>query len=62
MFVRNNKAREEREERTRLTSEAELISERFPGVSLIVITMQYMNQKVSSMLRTLPSSSNSATP
>lgn len=53
MFVRNNRAKEEREERMRLTHEAELISARFPGVSRIVIKMQYMNQKVSSMRRTL---------
>jgi hypothetical protein len=50
MFIRNNKAREERARQIR---ETELMSARFPSVSKIVFSVQYKKKRGPSMLRTL---------
>ena len=50
MFSRKNEAKEER---TRQKLDAGLMSDRFPEVSRIVVTMQYRKGGVSSLRRTL---------
>jgi hypothetical protein len=48
-----NARNEAREERTRERAAAGLVSDRFPGVSSIVVTMNYRRERTSAVLRTL---------